>query len=55
MDKIKIKLDDPKTRAIWNAVQQAKAEVERWPPSKRGEDGPRPAEPGSSPPSKERG
>lgn len=43
MEKIKIKIDDPKTKAIWSAVQWAKAEVASWPPSKRGEDGPPPA------------
>lgn len=38
MDKIQISLTDPKTRAIWTAIQRAKAEVARWPASKRGED-----------------
>ena len=35
--KIKIKLDDPQTLAIWNAAQKAKAEVASWPAWKRGE------------------
>jgi hypothetical protein len=34
---IKLRLDDPKTRAVWAAVQKAKAEVESWPAWKRGE------------------
>lgn len=36
--KIKIKLDDPETRAVWEAVQKAKAEVASWPAWKRGEE-----------------
>lgn len=40
MEKIKINLDDPKTKATWAAIQRAKAEVASWPPSKRREDGP---------------
>lgn len=34
---VKIKLDDPETRATWEAAQQAKKEVESWPAWKRGE------------------
>jgi hypothetical protein len=36
--KIKLKLDDPETRAIWETVQRAKAEVASWPAWKRGEE-----------------
>lgn len=36
--KLKIRLDDPKTRAVWEAAKRAKAEVEGWPRWKRGED-----------------
>ncbi len=35
--KIKIRIDDPHTRAVWETVQKAKAEVEAWPAWKRGE------------------
>lgn len=38
--KIKITLDDPKTQAIWAAIQRARAEVAAWPAWKRCEDGP---------------
>jgi hypothetical protein len=33
-----IRLDDPETRATWEAAQRAKAEVASWPAWKRGED-----------------
>lgn len=56
--KIKIRIDDPQTRAVWEAALKAKAEVEGWPAWKRGEqsttiappaDGPRVAlKPGHS-------
>jgi deoxycytidylate deaminase len=36
--KIKIRIDDPQTRAVWEAAQKAKAEVESWPAWKRGEE-----------------
>lgn len=36
--KLKLKLDDPHTRQVWQAVQRAKAEVAAWPAWKRGED-----------------
>lgn len=39
--KIKIRIDDPETRAVWETAQKAKAEVERWPAWKRGEEAPR--------------
>lgn len=35
--KIKIRIDDPETRAVWETAQKAKAEVARWPAWKRGE------------------
>jgi hypothetical protein len=35
--KLKIRLDDPETRAVWEAAQRARAEVESWPSWKRGE------------------
>ena len=38
--KIKISLEDPETRAIWNAALRARDEVARWPAWKRGEDAP---------------
>jgi hypothetical protein len=34
--KIKIRIDDPETRAVWETAQKAKAEVASWPPWKRG-------------------
>lgn len=36
-DKVKIRIDDPETRAIWETAQRAKAEVASWPAWKRGE------------------
>jgi hypothetical protein len=36
--KVKLRLDDPETRAVWAAVQRAKAEVASWPAWKRGEE-----------------
>jgi hypothetical protein len=38
--KIKISLDDPETRAVWNAALRARDEVASWPAWKRGEDDP---------------
>ena len=35
--KIKLKLDDPHTRAVWATVLQARAEVASWPAWKRGD------------------
>ena len=35
--KLEIVIDDAETRAVWETVQRAKAEVESWPPWKRGE------------------
>ena len=35
--KIKIRLDDPHTRAVWESALAAKREVESWPAWKRGE------------------
>lgn len=37
MSKVKINLDDPETRAVWDTVQRAKDEVASWPAWKRGE------------------
>lgn len=34
--KLRISLDDPETRAIWETAKRAKAEVESWPAWKRG-------------------
>ena len=50
--KIKICLDDPEVRAIWNAALRAQEEVASWPAWKRGEDEP-PAESKPSAPSQE--
>jgi len=36
--KLRICLDDPETRAAWEAAQRAKVEVASWPAWKRGED-----------------
>jgi len=36
--KIKLKLDDQETRAVWETAQRAKAEVASWPAWKRGEE-----------------
>lgn len=36
--KLKLKLEDPQTRAVWETVQQAKKEVAGWPAWKRGEE-----------------
>jgi len=36
--KIKISLEDPEIRKIWEAALEAKREVESWPAWKRGED-----------------
>lgn len=36
--KIKLKLDDQETRAVWDAAQKAKTEVASWPAWKRGEE-----------------
>ena len=35
--KLKIVLDDPETRAVWETAQRAKAEVAQWPAWKRGD------------------
>lgn len=35
--KLKLSLDDPHSRAVWQAVQRANAEVAAWPAWKRGE------------------
>lgn len=35
--KLKIVIDDPETRAVWETVQRANAEVAAWPAWKRGE------------------
>jgi hypothetical protein len=36
--KVKLKLDDQETRAVWETAQRAKADVASWPAWKRGED-----------------
>lgn len=38
MNKIKLNLEDPKIRAIWETILEAKREVASWPAWKRGED-----------------
>ncbi len=35
--KIEILIDDPETRAVWEAAKRAKAEVAAWPAWKRGD------------------
>lgn len=35
--KLRLKLDDPHTREVWQAVLRARAEVAAWPAWKRGE------------------
>lgn len=35
--KLKIRIDDDETRALWEAAKQARAEVESWPAWKRNE------------------
>lgn len=37
MSKVKISLEDPEIRRIWNAMLDAQREVESWPAWKRGE------------------
>jgi hypothetical protein len=41
--KLKIRIDDDETRALWETAKKAKAEVESWPAWKRGEELPRAA------------
>jgi len=36
--KIKISLDDPAVRKVWNTVLEARREVAGWPAWKRGEE-----------------
>lgn len=36
-DKLKLRLDDPETLKVWEAIKRAKREVEEWPAWKRGE------------------
>jgi hypothetical protein len=36
--KIKISLDDPEVRKIWNTALEARREVASWPAWKRGEE-----------------
>ena len=40
--KLKIRIDDEETRALWETAKRAKAEVDSWPAWKRGELVPRP-------------
>jgi hypothetical protein len=35
--KLKIRIDDDETRALWETAKKAKAEVESWPAWKRNE------------------
>ena len=39
--KLKIRIDDEETRALWETAKKAKAEVDSWPAWKRGELVPR--------------
>lgn len=50
--KVKIVIDDPETRAVWETAQRAKAEVAGWPAWKRGDEaeGPAAAGPSQAPP-----
>jgi hypothetical protein len=41
--KIKILIDDPETRAVWETAQRAKVEVAAWPAWKRGDQPETPA------------
>ncbi len=36
--KLKLKIDDPHTRKVWEAILRAKEEVASWPAWKRGDD-----------------
>ena len=36
-EKVRIRLDDEHTRAVWETVQRARAEVASWPAWKRGD------------------
>ena len=47
--KLKILIDDPETRAVWETAQRAKAEVAGWPAWKRGDQTDAPAAGPSSP------
>lgn len=38
LEKIKLNLDDPETRKVWETVLEARREVASWPAWKRGED-----------------
>ena len=39
-EKLKLRLDDPETRAVWEAALRARREVASWPAWKRGEEPP---------------
>jgi len=39
--KLKIRIDDEETRALWETAKKAKAEVDSWPAWKRGDLVPR--------------
>jgi hypothetical protein len=47
--KIKISLEDPEIRAVWETVLEARREVASWPAWKRGEDVPAASEDASVP------
>lgn len=48
--KIKINLDDPQVRKVWEAALEAQREFESWPAWKRGEEEPGGAEAGVTDP-----
>jgi hypothetical protein len=52
MKKIKISLENPEIRAIWETALEARREVASWPAWKRGEDVPSASEDASAPTTK---
>jgi len=53
--KLKILIDDPETRAVWETAQRAKAEVAGWPAWKRGDQTDAPVAAGPSNPPRRSG
>jgi hypothetical protein len=51
MNKIRISLENPKIRAIWETVLEARREVASWPAWKRGEHSDAPSSDGTPAPS----
>ena len=52
MKKIKISLENPEIRAIWETALEARREVASWPAWKRGEDVPSASEEAPAPASR---